>query len=245
MCKTVSFEATASRGRDRRGQRSRWLGLSGCKTWLGRRLSLLLMFLIMATGMNAAGYITDLAVIGCYYKSEISSLQSTWTSNGWTVINKDLNSGAGDASWYVYLAYKTSTTANPETGYITDIIASPNLKTSISYGGRTYTRITGNSGFSSDLNRGASGPNIYLYATRERTNLGTSNGGTKRVITGINISSSAGSTPICWGETYSGACDANKGAGGDYIYMQMAFTTQTLSIANHPTMASNLENASI
>ncbi|MBP5360658.1 MAG: hypothetical protein J6129_04155 [Bacteroidaceae bacterium] len=209
--------------------------------WLGRRLSLLLMMVIMAGSVaKADGYITDLAVIGCYYKSEISSLQSSWTSNGWTVINKDLNSGAGESSWFVYLAYKTSTTANPETGYITDIIASPNLKNSITLNGRTYTRITGNSGFSSDLNRGASGPNIYLYATRSRTNLGTSSGGVKRVITGINISTSSSGTPICWGETYSGACDANKGAGGDYIYMHMAFTTQTLSIQNHPTMASGL-----
>ena len=39
------------------------------------------------------------------------NLKNEYTNKGWTVVNQDLNEGNG--GWYVFIAYKTSSTANP------------------------------------------------------------------------------------------------------------------------------------
>ena len=206
---------------------------------LGKRLFLMLFLLISAvTGVKADAYITDLVVLGEYYESDINTLKTQYTNNGWTVVNTDLNSGAGSNSYYVYLAYKTSGSANPETGYVTDIVASTSSKNTLTYDNRTYSKVPTNSGFNGDLNKGASGAYIYLYYTRERTGL-SGNGGQQRVIKSISTSNSSTNTSIQWAEGNSGAVDANKGASGSHIYMNMSFGTQTLTVSTHPTFVSN------
>lgn len=78
--------------------------------------------LMVVTGAQAQAYITDVATFGSGNSDTAKRLKNTYTNNGWTVIDKDLNEGAGGI--YIYIAYKTSSTANPETDYVTEIIAS-------------------------------------------------------------------------------------------------------------------------
>ena len=115
-------------------------------------------------------------------------MKRRYRNKGWTVLNNDLNRNAG--GWDVYIAYKTSSTANPETGYITDICASNKDVSSFTFEGRTYYKAPTNSGFNGDLNRGAGGAIHHPYYTRDRRNLG-SYGADKRVITKLSVSNQA------------------------------------------------------
>ena len=83
-----------------------------------------LLLLSAATGVNAQSYVTDI------YLSESSS------ESGWTSTNYDLNRNAGGKD--IFLHYKTSSTASPETGYITDIMCSQSNVSSFTVGGRMY-----------------------------------------------------------------------------------------------------------
>ena len=138
-------------------------------------------FLLMAlpTSMLAQEYITEIMSLGAK-KGGGTELKKKYRDKGWTVLDTDLNSGAG--GWDVYIAYKTSSTANPETGYITDICTSNKWVDSFTFEGRTYYKAQSNSGFNGDLNKGAGGADIIIYYTRDRVKLG-SYGGDKRVIT--------------------------------------------------------------
>ena len=222
-----------------------WLwpqGRSGSPNGGFVRWFLLLTLLVTAvTGVKANGYVTDVMVFGVEKNGSTSVL--SYTAQGWELLNRDLNEDAG--GWDVYMLYKTSTTANPETGYITDLLVSTQKLTSFDYEGRHYVQADKNSGFDGDLNHSAGGPYIYLYYTRDRANLSTS-GGMKRVITGFSTSSSKHSYSIQWyssrydGSNLTGAADMNESAGGDDIYIHMAFTEQTLTMNTHPTFSNNL-----
>ena len=187
-----------------------------------RMLVVVFMLIAIVTGVQADGYITDVMVLGAE-KGKGASLKAEYRNKGWIVVDKDLNRNAG--GWDIYIAYKISTTANAETGYITDICASDKNVSSFTFEGRTYYRASANSGFNGDLNRGAGGAYIYIYYTRERNKLITY-GDSKRVITALSTTSSGeDSNPstgaISWRNSkYSGLCDVNKGAGGDDIFIQ-------------------------
>ena len=207
-----------------------------------RMLVVVFMLIAIVTGVQADGYITEVISLGTKQGGG-SSLKAEYKNKGWIVVDKDLNRKAG--GWDVYIAYKTSSTANPETGYITDICASDKNVNSFTFEGRTYYRSATNSGFNGDLNRGAGGAYIYLYYTRDRKNLLTY-GDSKRVITELSTTSSgednkAETGAISWRNSkYSGLCEVNKGAGGDDIYIQQHFATQTLQWREEPTFASGL-----
>ena len=224
-----------------KSRRRLWLWPQGRNECKWNRLLLVFLMLFMAvTGIKADGYITDLIVLGEYYESDLNTLVNDYKKKGYTFVNKDLNDGAG--GWYIKIGYKTSTTANPETGYVTDIIASTKDVDSFKEGGRTYTKIPRNSGYSGNMNRGcSSGTNMWLYYTMERTNL-TGWGAQKRCITSLYTSDSPSNAKVLWCQSgdLTGACDLNHKAGGDYIYLIMNFANQKLSITNHPTVASNL-----
>ena len=51
--------------------------------------------------------ITDVKILGADKAGDMEKLVSNYKSNGWTVIEQDLNEGA--KGWYIYLAYKTAT----------------------------------------------------------------------------------------------------------------------------------------
>jgi hypothetical protein len=249
MKRKKQFPPPASSGRGR-WQRSQWLGLLTRNACLMNRLFLLLILFILAVPEAlAANGITELKVLGRYYESDMNSVKTTYKQNGWTIVNKDLNEGAGTNSYYVYLAYKTSSSANPETGYITDIVASTSNESSFTYGGRTYYKVghdakSGDKGsaFVGDLNHGAGGAYIYLYYTKERTGYSSSDshGGSKRVITELWANEESSDGVIYWAKGNSGVCDMNKGASGPHIYVMMKFTNQAVSINNDPTFATGL-----
>lgn len=238
MEKRSSFSSNACHARDgdRRARQSRWLEPLREKLWLGKRLAFLLMLLIYSTGAFAQAYITDLFIIGHDKESTANNLKDLKKKEGWTVINYDLNKNAG--GWFIYLCYKVSDNANPETDYITDICASTKNNSKLVYDGRTYYKVPNSTplAFDGDLNKNAGGEFIYLYYTKERKNL-SSWGGSKRVMTGLTVSNNTSDHHVVWREGRSGACDLNQQAGGDYIYLHQKFATQTLKIKEHPTMA--------
>ena len=210
---------------------------------LSRRLLAGLWMVCAALTAHAESYVTDIMVLGAESGGSAFTVKNSYREWGWTVPENDLNNGA--SGWWVYIAYKTSSTADPETGYITDVFASNVWMNSYVFEGRTYYRAGSNAGFDGDLNKGADGDFIYLYYTRDRANL-HSYGSTKRVITqfsitGVEEDGLSSTCAVLWRACgYGGAADMNKNAGGDFIYIQQYFATQTLTVNNHPVAAENI-----
>ena len=164
----------------------------------------------VAEGARAQSFITDVMTIA----SENQSAYTAYTSQGWTVVGKDLNAGAGGK--YIYLLYKTKdsqgSSGTPITGfYIKTGEGRPN---SISHGGRTYYYVTADG--AADLNSGAHGAYIYLYYTKDAFS-------PARAVTGISFNSTQAFAVGANGDTANGY-DLNSGAGGDYIYMHVVLT---------------------
>lgn len=152
--------------------------------WLQVMTLMLVMLAGAPTTLLAQEYITDVMVLGCGTNGlDAKNLRNEYTNKGWTVVEQDLNQGNG--GWFIYIAYKTSSTANQETGYITDICASDKNVSSFTSDGRTYYRAPTNSDFNGDLNRGSNGSDIYIYYTCDRKNL-SDYGGSKRVMTRLS-----------------------------------------------------------
>ena len=211
----------------------------------GLQVLMLMMLLGASTSVKAQEYITEVITIGAENSGDARNVRNEYANKGWHVLDNDLNKGTG--GWYVHIAYKTSGTANPETGYITDICASDRRVDSFTFQGRTYYRAANNNGFNGDLNRGdgSKTPDIFIYYTRDRFNLG-SYGDTKRVMTALSVSGKSddgdpSTAAISWrNSSYSGLVDTNKGADGDYIYIHQHFTTQTMKWTEEPAFATNL-----
>lgn len=175
----------------------------------------LLLALLPAVTAWADEGIKEVMVIGGS-ESEVNNLKTSLTSQGWHVIDQDLNRGArGD---YIYLLYKSESSNGVNNGYITDFYISDAEGTapdSRTYNGRTYTlvRFDGGSNFKNakgDLNRGAGGDYIHLYYTTDPFP-------NNRFITGISFNSiQTGAVGVNGG---SEGYDLNAGANGDYIYM--------------------------
>ena len=79
----------------------------------------LLLALGIATAAGAATktFVKNVMLIGGS-KSETDDLKATYTSQGWIVINKDLNAGAGGD--YIYLLYKADSDYDNNTSYVSD-----------------------------------------------------------------------------------------------------------------------------
>ena len=181
-------------------------------------------------------FVTDVKLIGASSWSACNNLRNQAVADGWTNAGIDLNKGVSN-SWDISLFYKTSDNVNPETGYITDMIATNGDKgSSFVVNGRTYYKVPTNSGFNGDLNRGADGAYIFLYYTKDRTNL-SGNSGTKRVMDKIVVSESA-SVAVQW--STGGNCDANYKAGGAYVYINMSFYEYHLEMKDHPVFYDEL-----
>ena len=183
-------------------------------------VTLLLALLPTVTAWADEG-IKDVMVIGGS-ENEVNSLKASLTSQGWHVIDQDLNRGAGGD--YIYLLYKSESSNGINNGYITDFYISNAEGTapdSRSFNGRTYHLVTYQGGTyfvnsKGDLNRGAGGATIHLYYTKESF---TNN----RFITGISFNSTQAGAVGVNGDTTTGY-DLNKGcgAGSDYIYMHLS-----------------------
>ena len=222
----------------------------------GYGLQVLLLMLVMLVGgttnIQAQAYITDVMILGCGTSGlDARNLRNEYTNKGWTVLEQDLSEGTG--GWYIHIAYKTSSTANPYSDYITDICASDKNVESFTSDGRTYYKAPNNSvsGFDGNINKGtgAGTPNFWLYFTRDRKNL-SDYGGSKRVITRLTTTTNTNGTTddgdkssdaVSWrNSSYSGYFDTNKGTGCQYVFIHQHFTTQKAKWDREPTYASDL-----
>ena len=177
--------------------------------------TLLAMLLTTAAAWAQTKYISEVMLIGKNNKTEAYALRDQYVAQGWTAIDQDLNKGCGSKSDYIFLLYKTRTTASPNHTFITSFYisdASGDAPASLTSGGQRYTLVPydGDSHFKEkrgDLNSNAGGKDIHLYYTTDKVEDNT----------GIKAISS-----ITFNKTKSGALqeyDLNKGAGGDDIYM--------------------------
>lgn len=177
---------------------------------------LLLLFGMVLNASAQMQCVTDVMLIGGS-KSEANSLKDTYTSQGWTVIDKDLNDDCGSKTAYIYLLYKTGGTSDAITDFYLRVTDKSDHPETLTYNGRTYyqalgggTDVFNNSGC--DLNHKAGGKYIYLYYTKDvfpdsRTVADIYFNTVKDGAVGVNGGSEG--------------CDLNKGAGGDDIFMHV------------------------
>ena len=187
---------------------------------------------------DAPEYITDVVVFGGE-KDDVNALKERYASQGWVVIDQDLNDGAGSGTDYVYLAYKKSPLSEDGNGFITDfIIKTGDYPDTYKFNGRTYYRAPnfGSEHFEAhggNLNSGtvSSSTNMRLYFTREKfpdtrivSDIAFTIGEDNKTLLGYMTLGKDGATV---GSDGSGAFDLNEGAGSgsDYIYMHFATVT--------------------
>ena len=183
------------------------------------RKALLILFSLLVFGQISFAqtqYINQLRLVGDYDELIGPDIELN-QDDGWSVVDYNLNQGAGGQ--YIYLLYKTGTVDDPDHAPITDFyIKSTKDKSdhpdAVSYNNRTYHRISsyiGSSSFDSsygDLNDGAGGRYIYLYYTTEAWDY-------PRGITSIAFNDNPNGA-VC-GNGSTTPQDLNEGAGGDYI----------------------------
>ena len=177
---------------------------------------LLLVVLLTMTAQTARAttYITDVMVIGCNEQADANSKIATYADQGYTVINKDLNAGAGGQ--FVYLLYKTGTDAN---NAITDIYiqTGEDHPDSQTIDGRTFNIVPhdGDSDFTGDLNSKVGGEYIFLYYTKDAFS-------PSRLVNNIYFNSNPSGAVGAKGGT--SGYDLNSGAanGGENIYMHVS-----------------------
>lgn len=166
-------------------------------------------------------YITEVMLIGGT-KTETDELKDTYTDQGWTVIDQDLNAGCGSSSDYIYLLYKEGSTASPNHTFVTHFLisdASGTAPDTRDHKGHRYKLVPYDGGDhfkqkKGDLNSNAGGDDIHLYYTTEIIE----NMGAVSQIT-FNATQSGGINTFSADTGY----DLNDGAGGDYIYMHCEF----------------------
>jgi hypothetical protein len=193
------------------------------------RKTLLILFSLLVFGQISFAqtqYINQLRLIGDYDELIDSNIE-IYEDEGWTLVDYNLNQGAGGQ--YIYLLYKTGLVDDPNNAPITDFyIKSTKDKgdhpDQLAYNNRTYHRITSIVGSDSfmnsygDLNDGAGGRYIYLYYTTDAWDY-------PRGITSMAFNDNSNGA-VC-GNGSTTPQDINEGAGGDYIYMHYGYTLMT------------------
>ena len=175
------------------------------------------------TPATATSYIKDVQLVGGG-EDDIAASTVTLTQQGWKMIGKDLNDGAGGD--YIHLFYKLESIDDGfNYGSITGFVIANNYSDKIEYEGRSYFPVPYQGGSSfvaskGNVNNGTGGTAIYLYYTRDFFP-------DQRVVTDITFSilpkgavrSIDSSTFSDWG--YS----LNSGNKGDLIFMHVATAT--------------------
>ncbi len=184
-----------------------------------KKLLFILFVLLSSIGALAnETFITDVMVIGGS-KAEVDSLKVALAAQGWTLVNKDLNAGAGGD--YIFLLYKSDYV---NSGYITGFYLSNKSGTAddeIRFENRTYSLVSYDGGsrfeeLKGDLNCGAKGDYIHLYITRdEMPNV--------HGVTGISFNNVQDGAVGKNGGTTGYDLNAGCGSSSEYIYMH--FTT--------------------
>ena len=136
-----------------------------------KKILLLLVSLLATTAVWAEDYITDVMLIGGT-QSETNTLKASYTAQGWTVIDQNLNQGAGGD--YIYLLYKAASDTTRDVSFITDFTVAyySNAQNSFVYNGRNYNLVPCDGGtdfiaMKGNLNSNAGGNAINLFYTRE------------------------------------------------------------------------------
>ena len=184
-----------------------------------KRLLTLLVALLGLTSAWATDYVKDVMLIGGS-KSEVNNLKETYTGQGWTLIDCDLNKGCGSSSDFIYLLCKIESSDDLNLGYITDFYLSSQGGTApdqLTYDGRTYTLAPYDGGdhfknLKGNLNSYAGGDDIHLYYTR---GLFSDTHAVSTISFNGNKSGAVGKNGT------STSYDLNAGAGGEYIYMHV------------------------
>ena len=213
-----------------------------------RLLVVVLMLIGAATNALAQEYITEVIVLGAS-KGNGWKVKNEYNAKGWTVVENDINEDTG--GWDIYIAYKTDSTANPESGYVTEVCAYNHKVSSFTFEGRTYNKVpTNSSSFDGDVTKGSGGSvGIWLYYTTDRKGLYSTtdpHGGNKRVITKLSVTyktddNDPTTSPLLWRNSdYSGYADMNKGTGEKDIFIQQHFAEQTMKWKEEPTFATDL-----
>ena len=179
-----------------------------------KTLSLFVALFAFTQGVLAQTFITDVMIISGN-QSQTNGYKTQFQNEGWTVINNDLNAGAGGN--FIYLLYKTNNSSGNSGSAVTGFY----LKTgnsehpnTITYDGHAYNLVPAVGAY--DLNSGAGGAYIFLYYTKEVFSPG-------RKVTDIYFhGNSHGALGANGG---SSGFDLNSGAGGDYIYMHVVTIT--------------------
>ena len=175
---------------------------------------------------SAVDCITDVMLIGETNKVAVGALKSAYVAQGWNVIDKDLNAGAGGD--YVFLLYKSADSASVSNGFITGFYIKTGAVTNeLTHEGRVYSLApcAGDADFvegEGNLNSKTTkrGDVIHLYYTKSVFP-------DNRAVTGITFNSDqSGAIGKNGGTT---GYDLNSSAEGDFIYMHV--TTAALPYA--------------
>ncbi len=165
-------------------------------------------------GAGTNEYISSISISAA---ATASSAKNTLTSGGYTLIDKDLNAGAGGN--YIYMGYKTTTeplkALRDIKFYVADEAESWS-STSITVNGKecTYTRVG-----DVDLNKGAGGHYIYAYTCHDENA-----GPPIKAISFGSSSTSQYKVATTLGSPYRPA-ELNADAGGEYIYCYLSTVT--------------------
>ena len=176
-----------------------------------RSIALIASLLLMSAQGAWAQFITDVMVLGNPDKDKITELRDSYRNQGWTIVDWDLNDGAGGS--YIFLMYKTGS-SNAITGFYLRTSGSNDSPASLTHDGRTYHRADydGSEGFRNaygDLNNEAKGKFIHLYYTKD------TGSAVYRVYFDRSPTSAVGANGS------STSCDLNTGAGGKLVYMHV------------------------
>lgn len=201
-----------------------------------RVIAMLLPAVLWSYTAQATDYISDLVLVGGT-KDEVNNLIENYKSSGWTLVNKDLNAGAGGD--YIYLLYKTASSDGINRGYITGFYIKKgtwpypdDLKIQdIDFHLTTYKGGEHFRGQRGDLNSGTGEDTdpIHLYYTRDLFS-------DKQVVTGITFNSDKDGAVGANGGSVG--YDLNAGAGGDYIYMHYTTATGIPDLVGEGTVTS-------
>ncbi len=173
---------------------------------------------------SAVDCITDVMLIGETNRSAVTTLQNNYKRQGWTVINQDLNAGAGGD--YIYLLYKVADSESVSNGFITGFYiktktGSSRVPQTMTYKDRFYRLVpyAGGRHFKEkqgDLNSNAGGDAIHLYCTKSAFS-------DNRAVTAVSFNDNqSGAVGADGGST---GYDLNENANGDYIYMHVTTAT--------------------
>ena len=189
-------------------------------------------------------------------ETKVNTLKTSYASEGWTIIDVNLNEGV-KGSDFVFLIYKKGSRANTYKGFVTDLYLNAETGShpdgsqtkTITYGNHTYDRAPydGDSDFytySGHLNAKAGGMNIHLYYTKENFSDKNSSDN-KRVLSSITCNDKSyndGNDKVLywWNDLSNDPANVNIGNNGRAIYIHVTTATMKNRPLSDPIMATGL-----